>query len=357
MAPGERQELTVALENYGSEPAEVLTFAADAYTLINGGFAGRLAEDPTHGPTKWLDYEPESLTLAAQKAVNRSFTVEVPEDAKPGDYVSSLVIQTAEPVRGQGDIAIDQVLRQVIAVAVDVPGERTPELTIGDATYNNVGAYSSVMVAVENGGNAHLSLAGELRLQSAQGRQLVETSLTLGTFLAGTETSVEVPLEEPLPPGEYTVALSLADEELDLTVSEESLPITVAPEVMATPEAPPPPPIAIEAVTINESRDPQTEALQFVEGVVKIANPGEPVGNCQLTLRVERDGELVEELVLGTDLDFPGGTTEYRQRYLPIDGWQPGTYTFAVTLDQVDRATGTVTTLATATADTTVTVD
>jgi hypothetical protein len=113
--------------------------------------------------------------------------------------------------------------------------------------------------------------------------------------------------------------------------------------------------IEISSVQVNEIRG-SDGALQAVEIVVSIDNPGQPIDNAQLSLFVMQDGQRVETIVLGSSLSFPGGPAEFRQRYLPLTGWTSGEWTFSVALEQTDPTSGATTTLATADADQPVTV-
>lgn len=73
-------------------------------------------------------------------------------------------------------------------------------------------------------------------------------------------------------------------------------------------------------------------------------------------LHVTRDGEAVEDFVLTSSLALPNGfTTVEQQWYLPSESWTPGTYEFAVTLEEIGSS-GQVTLLAESTAETTIDV-
>ena len=100
-----------------------------------------------------------------------------------------------------------------------------------------------------------------------------------------------------------------------------------------------------------------SQVKQLVAVAVQIDNPGMQVANGRLTLRVTRDGEPVEELELGSSLTFPAGIAQFQQRYFPMEGWTPGVYEFAITLDSIDPNTGEPVTLDTVVAATTVTVE
>ncbi len=131
LEPGAVHTLEVELANQGDSPIAARTYAADVATIVNGGFGAGLRDAPSGGTTSWVDYPADVFQLDPDQAVNRTFTVTVPAATPPGEYITSLVIENDEPVRGSGDVAVEQVLRQAIAVAVTVPGPLRGALTVG----------------------------------------------------------------------------------------------------------------------------------------------------------------------------------------------------------------------------------
>lgn len=327
---GVTRELKVALSNLGTQEAAARTYAADAYTIINGGFGARLAGEPVSGTTTWLDYEASTLDIAPGTAVVRTFNVTVPDDAGPGEFLTSLVIENAEPVKGTGAVTLNHVIRQVIAVAITIPGERTPALEIGAAQHKAAGAVGSILVEVKNTGNTHLKPSGEFVLTDTGG-EVLRQPIAMDSFYAGTETFVEVQMIEPLAAGDYEVQLSLADEAHDVAVESGQLPFRVDVAM----DQPALPPVSITSITVNELRD-GNGALQYVEPIVTIQNDGASMTGGEVALHVTRDGIEVETFVLGTSLTFAEGETEVRQRYLPPGGWVAGTYRFTVTISGFD---------------------
>lgn len=328
---GKRLTLTVELINGGKDRVAAHTYAADAYSLINGGLGVALADEPVSGATTWLTYPAEDLTLAPGEVVRRPVTLRVPKGTPPGDYLSTIVIQNRDVVTGTGAVAVNQVLRQAIAVSIDVPGPRSPGLTIGEPTYLPSAAGGSLRVAVANTGNANLTPAGELVLTDEEGRRLVKTPVEMGSVYAGTTTAVEVALRAPLAPGTYTLSLRLADPATGASAAADQVALAVAAPRDVAPAAGP----SIEAVTITPVHPTPDGPVQYADVAVTLANPGAPLTNARLTLRVSRDGELVEEYVVADSLAVPTGTAQVAQRYLPATGWLPGRYTFSVTLATV----------------------
>lgn len=308
--PGQRTSMTVELGNFGTAKTRAKTYAADVFTLINGGLGVQLDGAATSGATTWLDYKTDILELETGETVQRTFTVTVPHDAKPAEYATSLVIQTADPVKVAGSATVNQVLRQAIAVAITVPGPARPRLDIQKASYELTSTSANLFIAIKNSGNVRLKPQGEV---------------------------------------------VLTDEKTKLSVEKDALPLVVASANFAgTPTASTR--ISIQSVKLNELRDPSSDKLQAVEFAVTIDNPSLPVANAGLTLHVVRDGQTVEDLALASSLSFAAGSAEVRQRYVPLGGWTPGTYAFSVTLEVTDPATGQVTKLDTAEGDATVTV-
>jgi hypothetical protein len=227
MRPGETQDLTVAIGNGGDATLVARTYAADVYTIINGGFGGRLRDDKRTGMTDWVDYRSALLTLPADEVTRRTFTVAVPADAPPGEYITSLVLENDQPIRSTGALTVDQIVRQAVAVVVTVPGLRSPQLVVGAATHQLVAGRSIVSVAVANPGNVRLKPYIDVTLVDAAGAQVSHTGLQMDSFYAHTDTFVEVPLDALLLPGRYTVRLALEDVANDLRVDEGAIPLVV----------------------------------------------------------------------------------------------------------------------------------
>jgi hypothetical protein len=234
--PGDIARLEVDVANDGTASVEARTYATDVFTIINGGYGGRLRDAPQTGMTAWLEYATTVLDLQPGERTRRSLTVAVPVDARPGEYISSLIVENDAPVRGDGDVAFDQFVRQAVAVAVTVPGVRTPELRIGAASHQVVAGKSIVSVAVENSGNVRLKPLVEFTLRDATGAQVSRASLQMDTFYARTDTFVAFSLAALLLPGTYTIQINLDDRAQDVRVGAEAIPFVVV--AAATPTTP-----------------------------------------------------------------------------------------------------------------------
>lgn len=229
LRPGQSAELQVEVASFGHDDVLARTYAADVYSIINGGFGAELFGDPPSGATHWLDYPAREVVLEPSEAVVINFGVTVPFGTPPGEYIAALVTENTDPYRGDpGSIVLEQVNRVALAVAIDVPGPRGPSIEIGAVGHKSADATSFVTFEVANTGNVHLKPSGEFILRDAAGTELAASPALMDSVYAGSRTLFETPLAEALEPGAYCAELSLTDE-TGAADSTECLMFRVAP--------------------------------------------------------------------------------------------------------------------------------
>jgi hypothetical protein len=209
--PGARAELVVNLANYGEVAVNARTFAADVYSIINGGFGARLRDEPTTGTTTWLAYPTDVLTIEPGQAIRRSFTVSVPSDARPGEYITSIVIENDQPITSGEGIAFNQFVRSAVAVVVTVPGSAMAELELGDARHSFLGSQSVVGVAVDNTGAQFLRPEGTITITNEAGETVERRDVAMDSVYSHTSTWLEVVLGRGLAPGRYLAVVDIVD--------------------------------------------------------------------------------------------------------------------------------------------------
>ncbi len=227
LRPGESRTVAVEIGNAGDAAITARTYAADVYTITNGGFGGRLRDEPQTGATRWLSYPTDVLELGVGSRTRRSVEITVPRGTGPGEYITSLVLENDQPIAEGGPVALAQIVRQAIAVVVTVPGRRTPALAIDEATHSVVGGRSVVSVAVRNIGNVRLEPVARLSLFDAHGALLSKATVQVGTFYAATGALIEVPLAALLEPGIYSVDVTMDDAGQGATTERSGLTFVV----------------------------------------------------------------------------------------------------------------------------------
>jgi len=167
-------------------------------------------------------------------------------------------------------------------------------------------------------------------LSDSSGAVIMRESLVLGTVYGGHETLVRSWVPPTLPPGEYKVSLSLTDDVTGFANQIENVSVTM-----------PEPPEEAELVPLEFSNvviAPNADPIQFASIVVEITNNAQVQRSTRLTLVVEKDGEHLEDFVVAENLLLEQGMTTVSQRYLPITGWESGSYTFSLKLESADAS-------------------
>jgi hypothetical protein len=333
-APGSTTSLSVEFTNHYSEPLALRSYVADGYTLPNGGLGVALEGQSSQLPTPWISYPAETHELAPDETRQVDFEVTVPAEAAPGNYVSVLVLQTAEAVPVAGTELFDQILQKALAIDITVPGDVSPEFTLGAPAYDDSGSVPALIIPLENTGNVRLRPSGTLTLSDNAGNPVLNSDIALGSVFARTSTTIELVLQQPLASGSYVLNLTLSDPDTDASASLVDVPLSV---VTATPEAPSL--VSLEGVQITPL--PDAAAPQFASITGTIANGDQPIASGRLTLVAFLDGEEVERFTIIPSLSLPQGETAFEQRYIPITGFTSGTWTFQLVLESVDPASGT----------------
>jgi hypothetical protein len=227
MEPGKTRSLEVSIANDGDTATAARTYAADVYTIVNGGFGGRLRDQVQSGTTEWMDYPTSVLQLAPGENTRRRFTVAVPANTGPGEYITTLVLENDQPIAAGGSVGLNQIYRQAVAVVVTVPGLRSPGLGIGGANHEVVSGTSTIQVEVQNTGNVRLKPAVGFTLFDPSGAAISHATVPMDTFYANTSTTMEFPLAALLSPGHYTVTLTLRDGVQGVDTDKSGIPLIV----------------------------------------------------------------------------------------------------------------------------------
>lgn len=332
LEPGESVTFSAVLANNGEIPFRFVSYAADAFSARNGGFALRELESEPTGPTTWLDYPTETYEFDPGEGVERAFAIAVPEGTPPGEYVTGIAMQTADPFTQDegGMFQFEQINRTVLGIAIIVPGERSPILETGTPEMVVEGGIPGVLIPIANTGNSRTEPNGQIDIRNSSGDIVLTGPIQLGPIYGGHATEIHIGLPAPLAPGEYSVDLRLSDPDHGLTLEASALPMTVTEtedETIASS------PVTISSATLTPLPDARNVQLALIEATIE--NLAEPIGNAQLTVVVSLDGQEVERFALSQSLSLPNGATSVSGRYLPLTGWTSGDWRFELVLETV----------------------
>ena len=331
LSPGESISLSGRFGNGSEIPVQAVLYAANAIPNTNGGFALGSFDLPKSEPTTWLDFPTETVGFEANSAVDRSFTVSVPDGTAPGQYLTGVAIETAESSVAPGGSLIQVKYRLAAPVLITVPGEVRAGFNVSGLSVNVDEFSTTVTGTISNTGNVRVRPAGSVILMNDSGDEVVNIQLEMRSVYAGQTTLFSQTLQAPIPEGTYSGSVILSDADTGANSSLQTDEIVVKAN-----EAPSP--ISISDASILGM--PTTDNLVFAQISVTIANTSQPVQGAQLTLIVYRDGEEVDRAVLGTSMALQQGDTTIEQIYIPSTGsWESGIYSFELTLVATDPQT------------------
>ena len=201
-----------------TSPASYLVYAVGATTSPVGGVAYGQPQANPQGTASWVKLSTGSVRLSAKGAVAVHFTVTVPADTAPGDYVAALAAQTPKPKAvaaassNKTGVSLVTTTRVIVAVVVDVPGPAAPAAHFGPPSIAlQQGVRQVITIPIYDTGAVLMKpyLAGNLRRCSG-GRVVLSLAQQLDTFVP--RTSIDYPWyvqNQVLSAGCYRVAVSL----------------------------------------------------------------------------------------------------------------------------------------------------
>lgn len=304
------------------------TFVADAKIRPNGGLQ---SGDPTEAktePATWFDYPTDVVSLQPGTGIERTFNVSVPANARPGQYIAVLCLETADPLSIPGQPNFKQVLRSTIAFVINVPGKIDPAFSIKDVHVVSDETWSGIEATISNKGNILVAPSGTVALSDLSGKQLVSLDVQLGEYFAFRDGLLQVGIQGLVPNGRYLVTIDLHDAKTGASASIENQEVTVTTSAQIAAAAAPP----VMFSTVTGELKPSAEKPQFLNVGATITNNGEPVQGAEVSILAYKDGKLVETYVLVSPLALPKGDTSVNSRYIPADGFSKDVWTFKLSV-------------------------
>jgi len=162
-----------------------------ATTSPVGGVAYGQPQANPQGTASWVKLSTGSVRLSAKGAVAVQFTVTVPADTAPGDYVAALAAQTPKPKAvaaassNKTGVSLVTTTRVIVAVVVEVPGPAAPAAHFGPPSIGLQQHVRQVItIPIYDTGAVLMKpyLAGNLRRCSG-GRAVLSLAQQLDTFV------------------------------------------------------------------------------------------------------------------------------------------------------------------------------
>ncbi|MEU2200727.1 DUF916 domain-containing protein [Isoptericola sp. NPDC019482] len=167
--PGDRLRDVLVVTNRSATPLDLAVYGTDALTTPSGHLDLLPADQEPTDVGTWLTLETDGgVAIDPGETVEVPFTLEVPQDATPGDHAGGVVTSLRQQV-GDGALSVDR--RLALRVHARVGGALAPGLAVSDVgvvvhpTANPVGAArATVTYTLTNTGNARLVPTESVRL-------------------------------------------------------------------------------------------------------------------------------------------------------------------------------------------------
>jgi hypothetical protein len=216
LAPGESLSDEAMVMNSSDQPLVLRLYAADATTALNCGTAFANEGQEGNGVARWLSPSLSEIALEPGEERVVPFTIEVPQDASPGQHVAGLVVEAvpggeaAASSEGDAQFTVQVVRRAGVAVVIDVPGPHGAGLEITDIRLKEQGDRGATFVlSVRNTGNVFVRGEGSLVIDGWEGTELASIPLKMDTVLAGDAAQFQVTPNVRLADGSYLLSAAL----------------------------------------------------------------------------------------------------------------------------------------------------
>ncbi|MFF0227303.1 WxL protein peptidoglycan domain-containing protein [Streptomyces sp. NPDC004629] len=213
--PGGRIEDAMVVANRGKDPLTLAVYAADGFTTETGRLDLLTRDKKSVGVGAWVHAGRDSVVVRPGRTVRVPFTVSVPDNATPGDYVGGILTSLKQSDDAAG-INVDR--RLGIRVKLRVSGELKPRLEIEDlkvsydGTLNPFGkGDATVGYTIHNTGNAILSARQTASLAGPFGRLRADADAVAAPpeLLPGESWKVTVPVHGVTPAFRLTATATL----------------------------------------------------------------------------------------------------------------------------------------------------
>ena len=160
---------------------------------------------------KWLSYGPVEFTVAPEKSQLLRFTISVPPDTKPGDYMLAVYVddRTPPPPFEAGKKRITLKFRYYSIITIKVPG-LTREPSLDNLAINRVDKNFIVTPTLSNKGNSQVDAVHSFEIRDAADRVIIEMKPEITRpVLGGHKMRPSFSIKEILPIGKYKLVYKI----------------------------------------------------------------------------------------------------------------------------------------------------
>lgn len=228
--PGESTESSVIIKNLGNEDLELDVYAADATNSNLGTFALTTRSTEQRHIGTWAEFESGTVTVPAQDELTVPFTINVPENATPGNYAGGVAVEASSREINPYDDesaapeAVSISARIITKLFLSVPGDKIHDYAWTDFSFeqNPKNGHHTFSFGFTNDGNTIVLAEPTITISGFPPTETTELKLPQITLQPGTELSDITKKWENIPVvGLYTANATILFSELDIIRNEK----------------------------------------------------------------------------------------------------------------------------------------
>ncbi|MFJ3670257.1 WxL protein peptidoglycan domain-containing protein [Streptomyces sp. NPDC090106] len=213
--PGGEVQDAMVVANHGKTALRLAVYASDGFTTDKGQLDLLTRDRKSVGIGAWVHADKASVSIAPGRSAEIPFTVSVPENATPGDYVGGLLTSLRQADDAEG-INVDR--RLGIRVKLRVSGALNPALAVEnphvgyDGTADPFGrGDATVTYTLHNTGNVVLSGNQEVTVEGPFGMFTADAGTVAAPpeLLPGESWKMTVPVRDVAPSGRLTATVTV----------------------------------------------------------------------------------------------------------------------------------------------------
>jgi hypothetical protein len=214
LEPGATKSGAIIVANTGTAAGTVKLYAADGATGATTGTV-YLTDRASRRAGTWITLERRALSLRPGGYLRVPFTVHVPANARPGQWVAGLVAEKERVAAGphtkqKARVQIRIRDLTIVAVQVNVPGPARPAFSIGRVTTGGQRGFQQLLVSVDNAGNVLRKPRGSVVVGRDGGAAIERLPFRMDTFLPQTSVDYPLLLRKALGAGHYVARIRLS---------------------------------------------------------------------------------------------------------------------------------------------------
>jgi len=197
--PGDLKQLEVTIWNKSAQRKAFKIYSADAVNSTEGVFSVSLKASK-NGPSSWITLEQQQILLEPKQKRNLSLTVEIPEQAPPGDHTAALLVEEINQDKQKEGISISS--RVGVRVYMTVNGEKISLIKFGQLAFDNIFKPKQILLPVHNMGNVNQNVSISGAVIGHTGVYKLSREIDYISF-AGKKTKYQIPVDTWMPIGAY----------------------------------------------------------------------------------------------------------------------------------------------------------